>query len=110
MKYIYKIAIVFLLLLIVWHFIFNSSTTEYFTKQEQKALNAYQKYYDVLKTGKTKYKNSNNVPIKEMRKLQNKVHKYYKEANKYGKDFSPKQMEKINTELARRNPWASNLL
>ena len=49
MKYFYKIAIVFLLLLIVWPLFNNSSTTEYFSKKEQKAMQARQKFVNILK-------------------------------------------------------------
>ena len=104
MKYIYTIAIIFLLLLLlVWHFIFKSSTTEYFTKKEQKYLQAGEKYNNIIKPYFTKYKRF-DFDFKNVSKTDQKnLIKFQTEMSKIS--ISPKQMEKIQSELRRRSPW-----
>jgi hypothetical protein len=102
MKYIYKIAIVFLLFLIIWNF-FKNSTSEYFSKREKKYLQAAQNYNNIIKPYLTKYKridfdfkNVSKTDIKNLMKFQKDMSKI---------SISPKQMKKIQSEIRRRNPW-----
>jgi hypothetical protein len=108
MKYIYNIAIVFLLLLIIWNLYFSN---EYFSQKEKKVLKTYQKFIDVYKPYITKSGSlKKNISVKEEQKLRNKLNSAQKELMKYENAFSPTQEKRMSKELKRRNPWAKKLI
>ena len=94
MKYFYKIAFVFLIVLIVWHFF---STTEYFSQKEKKLINVYQNYFNMAKPYVKK--GFNTLSIKERKQFEKKGNDFQKDMIKYRKGLSEKQMVKIQNEL-----------